>query len=298
VAVLTIGDADRAVEHLRAAVERNLALRHWPAVLLSRLRHAEALMLRGHPGDRAVARHELATAAEDATALGMTASGHVSVQAHEPTAAVCRRVGTRWRIEWGRRSVLVEHSVGLLHLAVLVANPGQEIAAIDLVAGVAALTASAGRGSMSAQPVLDRVAAQQYQHRLSWLPAEIDDLESAGDLEGASRAVAERDWLLNELAGATGLGGRPRRFADDTERAGIAVGKALRKALTRIEGSRHLHGRAPARRGALACAAGIAILEAMRDAYLPSVAREMEPRFCVVDRCRRRTAEDELSSSL
>jgi hypothetical protein len=235
VAALTIGDADRAVEHLHAAVERNLALRHWPAVLLSRLRYAEALTLRGHPGDGAAARRELTAAAEEAAALGMTASAHVNVQAREPVTAACRRVGRRWRIEWGRRNVLVEHSVGMLHLAVLLANPGQQIAAIDLVAGVAAVTAAADRGSMSAQPVLDRVAMQQYQSRLSRLLGEIDDLESVGDAEGAARAVAERDWLLNELAGATGIGGRPRRFTDDTERARIAAGKALRRAITRIE---------------------------------------------------------------
>lgn len=235
VAALTVGDADRAVAHLRAAVERNLALRHWPAVLMSRRRHAEALALRGHPRDAAVARDELATAAEQAAALGMTASDHVSVQAREPAVAACSRVGRQWRIEWGRRSVLVEHSVGLFHLAVLIANPGQEIAAIDLVAGVAALAASADRRAMSAQPVIDREAARQYQNRLSRLPAEIGDLESGGDLDGAARALAERDWLLNELAGATGLAGRSRRFADDTERARIAVGKALRRALTRVE---------------------------------------------------------------
>jgi hypothetical protein len=235
VAALTIGDADRAVEHLRAAVERNLALRHWPAVVMSRLRHAEALTLRGHPRDVAGARRELAAAAEEATALGMSASGQVSVQTHEPAAAACRRAGRRWRIEWGRRNVLVEHSVGMLHLAVLLANPGQEIAAIDLVAGVAAVGASADRSAMSAQPVLDRVAAQQYRDRLSRLSADIDDLESDGDLGGAARARAERDWLLNELAGATGIGGRSRRFTDDTERARIAAGKALRRALTRIE---------------------------------------------------------------
>jgi len=50
----------------------------------------------------------------------------------------CRRHGRKWRVGLGSRSVLVEHSVGLLHLAVLVANPRQEIRAIDLAASVAA----------------------------------------------------------------------------------------------------------------------------------------------------------------
>lgn len=72
VASLTTGDVDRAVEHLRAAVHRNLAMAHWPAVMTSRLRYAQALALRTQPQDAAIARRELATATEEATALGIT----------------------------------------------------------------------------------------------------------------------------------------------------------------------------------------------------------------------------------
>src|SRR6202012_2534715 len=47
VASLTSGHLDRAVEHLRAAVQHNLALAHWPAMLASRRRLAEAYGRRG-----------------------------------------------------------------------------------------------------------------------------------------------------------------------------------------------------------------------------------------------------------
>jgi len=63
---LTAGDPDRAVPHLRAAVRHNLALAHWPAVVFSRRRHAEALLRRGGPGDAAAADRELAAADEEA----------------------------------------------------------------------------------------------------------------------------------------------------------------------------------------------------------------------------------------
>ncbi|MEU4526452.1 AfsR/SARP family transcriptional regulator [Amycolatopsis sp. NPDC024027] len=63
---LTAGDPDRAVTHLRAAVRHNLALAHWPAVVFSRRRHAEALLRRGGPGDGAAADRELAAADEEA----------------------------------------------------------------------------------------------------------------------------------------------------------------------------------------------------------------------------------------
>ncbi len=67
---LTAGDPARAVTHLRAAVRHNLALGHWPAVVFSRRRHAEALARRGEPGDRAAADHEWAAADEEARTFG------------------------------------------------------------------------------------------------------------------------------------------------------------------------------------------------------------------------------------
>ncbi|MGV9364851.1 BTAD domain-containing putative transcriptional regulator [Amycolatopsis sp. NPDC003731] len=67
---LTAGDPGRAVTHLRAAVRHNLALAHWPAVVFSRRRHAEALVRRGEPGDRAAADREWAAADEEAKTFG------------------------------------------------------------------------------------------------------------------------------------------------------------------------------------------------------------------------------------
>lgn len=199
VASLTTGHVDRAVDHLRAAVKDNLALAHWPATLHSRLRYAEALT---RAGEISHARSERAIASGEAASLG------ISLPATRNVVCTCRREGAQWKVQLGQRSVRVEHCVGMLHLAVLLANPGREIDAVDLVDGVRAL---------SSQPVLDRAAVQQYRNRL-------DDLDDG----------AERDWLLAELAGATGLTGRSRQFVDSGERARLAVGKAIRRALTRL----------------------------------------------------------------
>src|SRR5207248_4394856 len=137
VAALTAGRLDQAVKHLRAAVEDNLALRHWPALINSRLQYARALTRRGQPADAQLARRELATAHDEAAALGIAVPDHLSQPPTEPLAATCTRAGQHWRIDYGRRTVLVPHSVGMLHLAVLLANPGREIPALDLAAGVA-----------------------------------------------------------------------------------------------------------------------------------------------------------------
>ncbi|MEV4147650.1 AfsR/SARP family transcriptional regulator [Amycolatopsis sp. NPDC049691] len=64
-AALTMGEHDRAVAHLRAAVQHNLALAHWPAVVFSRRRHAEALDRRGGVGDAEAAEREREAADEE-----------------------------------------------------------------------------------------------------------------------------------------------------------------------------------------------------------------------------------------
>jgi hypothetical protein len=225
VAALTTGALDRAVEHLQAAVHANLAMGHWPAATLARSRLARALAERAGPADPMAARQELATAAEEAAGLGMALPAD---RRSEPAVvAACRRAGRQWRVELGTRVAVVEHSVGMLHLAVLLANPGHEIPAVDLAAG-------AGIAGSSAQPVLDGVARHEYRRRLSRLRLEIDEFEARNELQRAESARAEVDWLVAELAAATGIGGRSRRFPDSEERARIAVGKAIRRAIGRI----------------------------------------------------------------
>jgi hypothetical protein len=84
------------------------------------------------------ARRELDAAAAEAASAGLPLP---DVPAAGPPAAApaeeahCQRAGRKWRLTLRNRSVLVEDSIGLVHLAVLIANPRQEIQAADLVAG-------------------------------------------------------------------------------------------------------------------------------------------------------------------
>jgi hypothetical protein len=247
VASLTSGQLDRAVDHLRAAVQHNLALAHWPAVLASRQRLAQAYALRRHPGDADAGRRELETAGSEAAALGLPApaapragpqrpSGPARPASPSAAFAQCRRAGRKWSVDWHQRSVLIEDSIGMAHLAVLLANPRQEIQAADLVTGLAAL-GDAG----AAHPVLDHEAIVEYRDRVKRLDAEIDQLDAADHRPGpadpagrAARARAERDWLVAELTRAAGFAGRTRSFPDQGERARVAAGKAIRRALVRI----------------------------------------------------------------
>ncbi len=242
VAALTTGEVGRAVEHLTVAVRDNLALGHWPAVVLSRSRLGQALTLRHGARDEG-ARRELDMAAQDAAALGMIppagpatgpAGGTAADPGERPPVAQCRRRGRQWRIELGGRVVLVDHSVGMRHLATLLANPGYDIRATDLAAGPVLPGTAAADDAASDQPVLDEVAKAEYKRRLAQLQAEIDELEARDERRRAAELSAERQWLIEELAAATGMGGRARRFNGNDERARLAVGKAIRRALNRI----------------------------------------------------------------
>jgi hypothetical protein len=231
-AALTQDNLDLAIEHLRAAVRHNLSLAHWPALVASRERLARALNQRGDPQDAQAARREESAAVADAAAAGLPPPGH---RAGRTVASVtCKREGRRWRLTLGDRAVAVDDSVGMLHLAVIIASPRRDIAATDLVAGVSALTGGPGETVAGPpQPLLDAAAIGEYRDRLRQLD---EQLGQSGDRSqaDAGQAQAERDWLVAQLANATGLHGRTRAFPDEGERARVAVGKAIRRALARV----------------------------------------------------------------
>jgi hypothetical protein len=67
--------------------------------------------------------------------------------------------------------------------------------------------------------------------------ARLDELEEAERLHDPARAAkasAERDFLVDELARAVGLGGRDRRAASHAERARLNVTRAIRAAMANL----------------------------------------------------------------
>jgi len=244
IASLGTGAPDRAIEHFRSAVRDNLALGHWPAATISRARLAQALAVQAGEDRRAEIDGELDVAGRDAAMLGITLPAEVDtartgnvVWPDARHRITFRRQGSKlWEVRMDRATAKVEHNLGMEYLATLVSNQGYEVPAIELLAGrqlpVAPVTESV---SGSIQPVLDSAAKRAYKDKLAVLEAEIDEHELNHDLGRAEQVRAERDWLLAELAAATGLGGRARTFSGADERARISVGKAIRRALDRIE---------------------------------------------------------------
>jgi len=159
-----------------------------------------------------------AAAAEEATTAGTRAprastpgnagSGAAASGTAEPVESGTRLVtcaphGRRWRLEWGARSVVVEPRVGILHLAVLLANPGQEIEAVDLIAGLTVLNGAAGDGTRQARSRLDRTTLRELRLRLVRLREDADEPP-------------------------------PRKQPELANHARIAVGKSIRRAVNHI----------------------------------------------------------------
>ena len=167
----------------------------------------------------------------------------------EPVAAPVaggrmRRLGDVWEISAGGSEFHLKDAKGLQHLATLLANPGREFHALELVGGVGAgapagaaqdpgLTVQRG-GEDAPGPALDPRAKAEYRQRIADLQEEIDEGEAFNDPERVSRAREELEFLSRELSAAVGLGGRDRRTGAAAERARVNVTRALRSAVERI----------------------------------------------------------------
>ena len=250
VAAETAGRWDAAVSAFETAITRNSHMGALPA--MARVQHDYARALLGRGGragrDRAadLVRSALATAEElgmPALAARLTAlveAGTVQAPVPAPRAAVFRREGEYWSIAFEGDAFRLRDSKGLRYLAVLLARPGHEVLALDLVSGgpervgpgPAAdddLAVEGGGGE-----VLDRQARDAYRRRLEELRDTLAEAESWGDAERASRAREEMEFLARELAAGVGLGGRPRPAVSPAERARQSVTKAIKGAISRV----------------------------------------------------------------
>jgi AAA ATPase domain len=171
----------------------------------------------------------LAQLARDAEAAGF-AAGQVPVAEGGFT-----RDGALWTLAYGGVTVRMRDAKGLADLAALLAAPGREIPAADLVAAAGAGPAARADLRLGADEVLDATARQQIRARLADLGEDIAEAESWNDPERAVRARAERDALLRELTAAVGPAGQARLLGDQSERARKAVTARIRDIIGRIE---------------------------------------------------------------
>lgn len=140
------------------------------------------------------------------------------------------REGDLWSLTFEGTTAHVKHGKGVRDLAVLLAHPGAEVAAVDLVADGGGALVEHDTGE-----VLDERARRAYRARIDALRLELDDADVAGDPARSAQAQHEFAALTAQLAGALGLGGRARRSGGSGERARTAVTARIRDALGRID---------------------------------------------------------------
>ena len=153
---------------------------------------------------------------------------------------VFRREGDYWTLAFEGTLCRLRDAKGLRHIARLLREPGRAVPAAELLVD-AQPSATPGRedgltvgGLGDAGEILDPRAKGAYRTRVRELRAEIADAEQCNDRARATAAETELDFVMRELAAATGLGGRDRKAASAAERARLAVTKRIKDALARI----------------------------------------------------------------
>jgi tetratricopeptide (TPR) repeat protein len=223
-ALLAAGERERAIEKFDAAIEiyrsRGAGSRFIEYVMADKLRSVEPLI---------------------ATPLGE----------HRGSAndSIFHREADYWTVVYEGRTSRLKDAKGLRYVAYLLAHPGEEIRALDLVTRIGGggdetvEKASAEDLSRSgtvagdlghAGEILDAQAKAAYQRRLMELEEELEEAREFRDEERIAKAEDEKEALGRELRGAIGLAGRDRRSASAAERGRIAVTKAIRLSLNKI----------------------------------------------------------------
>jgi hypothetical protein len=147
------------------------------------------------------------------------------------------RNGDVWSITFGGETCALTDRKGLRDLARLLAEPGREIAAVDLMTRDGTVI-DAGGG-----PIIDAGARDAYRARLVEIETELDQADAEGNRDRSAALASERDALIAELRGAYGLGGRPRHAGASAERARTAVRSRIHDAMQRIDVAHPLLGR-------------------------------------------------------
>ena len=257
----TMSRWDLAERHLEDALEANAKMGALPWVAHTQHAYARMLAARDLPGDRERAGRLLTEASETCRKLGMVALGErlsalrerAGGSAEAPATApahaasirpsVFRREGEYWSIAYEGETLRLKDSKGLRYLVRLLADPGREFHVIDLAAGPGSHGSKAPAtrrpedlhvASEDAGNILDPRAKAAYRSRLSDLEEDLAEAEGWDDAARAAQIEEERDFLVRELAGAVGLGGRDRKAASVAEQTRVNVTKAIRSALSRI----------------------------------------------------------------
>ncbi len=140
-----------------------------------------------------------------------------------------------WSIAYEGAGARLVELKGFHDIARLLARPGESLHCLEL--------AGAPPASAAPDEVLDAQARREYRRRIEELQQELEQAEADNDPARSEPARQELDTLIQELAKATGLGGRTRHMANTAERARSAVTWRIRSAMKKIRAAHPRLGR-------------------------------------------------------
>jgi len=239
-----LGRWEEAEAHFADARALAGRMRALPWQAEARFYHAEMLLERGRSGDTAQAGAFLDEAESIAAAIGMqlmvawVAERRASSQLPAAPAAGAVRAarfhptGDLFEVSFEGRTHRLRSMVGLRYLQCLLASPGCEIPALDLVASAQGREPGPAEGA--AGPGLDPRAREEYRARLEDVREELALAERLNDAGRSESLRHELELLTSELARSFGLGGRPRPSGSAGERARVSVTRAIKSAIRRL----------------------------------------------------------------
>jgi tetratricopeptide (TPR) repeat protein len=248
---LADGDPGGAREHLATAVHLWQEVRAPYELALARRDLAAAHRAMGQEHEADLEQRASRALIEEIRDRGATSERPDT--GSEPTDAPNRliREGDYWTVTFRGRTVRIRDLKGIHYLTQLIGDPAREFHVLDLVAGghprpPETRNRAAGGGVDAshgdAGEILDDQARTAYRRRLQEIEQDIDDARAAGDLGRVRQAELEHDFLVRELSNAFGIGGRSRKAGATSERARVAVTRALRTAIRHVAEHHELLG--------------------------------------------------------
>ncbi len=143
-----------------------------------------------------------------------------------------RKSGAYWELRFGGKPVLVRDSKGMKYIVELLRCPGTDIHVSQLLGAVEGQGEELRLGS--AGIILDETARRQYKARGEELTEELEEAKRNNNWGRQEEIETELDQMAEQLASATGLGGRDREACDDVERARKRVSRAITTAIKAI----------------------------------------------------------------
>ncbi|MHC4957669.1 MAG: tetratricopeptide repeat protein [Planctomycetota bacterium] len=144
----------------------------------------------------------------------------------QPPGNVFSREGRVWNLAYEGQGARLVELKGFHDIVRLLRSPDEPVHCLEL--------SGAPPGRESRHELLDAQARREYRRRIEDLQGDLEQAEADNDPGSADRARAELDAVIDELAKATGLGGRTRTMAADAERARSAITWRIRSAIRKI----------------------------------------------------------------